>query len=270
MTSPTFVVPLDGSPYSERALPVATALAQRAGGSLLLVSAEDHGPLRPAEYLAQIAASPRAVPVETVCIAETDTYPAEAIVKVVHESDNRVVCMTSHGRGGLRWGILGSVAEEVMRRAERPTFLIGRHCQEDFLTNARYLLACSDGSESSAALAPTVIDWAERLGLDLHVATVVHPLDIESAEHSDVLLDPIVAQFGGPDRVAATMLTSSYPEGALADYAGDLRAAVIAMNSHCRTGLARFALGSTTMGLVHQAACPVLVTSEYSPERTTR
>ena len=252
------MVPLDSSAYSERALPVATALAQRTGGGLLLVSVQDHGPLRPSEYLDEIAACPRPVPVETIGVS--DTYPADAIVKVVCASRDRIVCMTSHGRGGLRWGILGSVAEEVVRRVERPTLLIGRHCREDFW-QARALLACVDGSDSASLVAPAAREWAERLGLTLHAAIVVHPLDVESAEHPELLLDPIVTQFGGPDQVNATILTSRYPEGTLADYAADLPAAIIATNTHARTGLARFALGSTTMTLLHQAPCPLLVTA---------
>ena len=99
---------------------------------------------------------------------------------------------------------------------------------------------------------------------------MVHPLDVESAEHPDALLEPILKQFGGPDRAEATMLRSRYPEGALADYAADLPAAIIATNSHGRTGLARFALGSTTMTLLHQAPCPLLVTAAKTVEGRAR
>lgn len=267
MTSPTFVVPLDSSAYSERALPVATALAQRTGGRLLLVSVQDHGPLRPDEYLDEIAAFPRPVPIDTLAIS--DTYPADAIVRVLAECDNRIACMTSHGRGSLRWEILGSVAEEVVRRAERPTLLVGRRCREDWLTHGKRLLACVAGSESTARLAPVAADWADRLGLELHAATVVHPLAVESAEHEAVLRDQIVEQFGGPDRVTATTLTSRFPEDALADFANELSAAMIAMNCHGRTGLARLALGSTTMGVLQLALCPLLVTTAKTDRRST-
>ena len=51
MEPKTFVVPLDGSEFAERALPVAEAMADRIGGGLLLVSAQYHGPLDPHEYL---------------------------------------------------------------------------------------------------------------------------------------------------------------------------------------------------------------------------
>jgi nucleotide-binding universal stress UspA family protein len=259
MIPQTFVVPLDGSEYAERALVIATAFAHRVDGRLLLVSALDHGPLHPADYLDEIAARSWGVKVETEAV--TDRSPAAAISAIVGESDDRVVCMTSHGRGGVRWGIVGSVAEAVIRRADRPTLLVGRRCREDFLVGAGHLLACVDGSESSAQLAPVASSWADLLGLDVRAAIVVHPLDVESAEHPEVLIDPITEQFGGSDRVAVTVLTGRYVEGKLADFGDALPAALIAVNCHGRTGVARFALGSTTMGLLHQASCPLLVTS---------
>jgi nucleotide-binding universal stress UspA family protein len=52
---------------------------------------------------------------------------------------------------------------------------------------------------------------------------------------------------------------SSYPAGALADLAESLAVGLVAMNSHARTGVARIALGSVTMGVVGMARCPVLV-----------
>ena len=262
MTDKAFVIPLDGSAFAERAVPVARLMADRCGGGLMLVSVVERGPLQPAAYLAEVAARYSHPRIETRVV--DDRYPADAIATVVGESPDRVVCMTSHGRGGLRWGMVGSVAEEVIRHADRPTLLVGRNCRDDSLTGSSHMLVCVDGSDAAAGLAPVASDWAERLKLDLRAVMVVHPLDVESAEHSDVVIGGITEQFGGPDHVSATMLTSQYPAGTLADYAKDLPAAVIAMCSHGRTGLSRIALGSTTMAVVHQAPCPVLVTCSRS------
>ena len=53
------LVPLDGSPFSERALPVAAWMAERLGGGLSLVSAIDSEDERAArsEYLSSVAAT---------------------------------------------------------------------------------------------------------------------------------------------------------------------------------------------------------------------
>ncbi|HEY5170537.1 MAG TPA: universal stress protein [Acidimicrobiia bacterium] len=258
MIGRTFVVPLDGSPFAERSLPVASAIAERVGGRLLLLSASFRGPLEPRAYLEEVAARYAGVPIET--IANVEHLPAEAILKVVQESDDRIVCMTSHGRGRLRWSMLGSTAEEVVRRADRPMLLVGRHCRDDFLTSGAHMLTCMDGTEVSGAIAPVAVEWAEQLGLTMDAAVVVDPRDVESVKHPEVLIDPIVELLGGPDRVRAHLLTNAYVAGTLADFAGDLPAALIAMSSYGRTGLARVALGSVTMAVLSLAACPLVVT----------
>ncbi|HUI47391.1 MAG TPA: universal stress protein [Acidimicrobiia bacterium] len=253
----TYVVPLDGSSFAERALPVAAAIAARVDGGLALVTASLRGPLEPRPYLAEVAARYPNLPVETH--VHVDLLPADAILEVVGESDDRVVCMTSHGRGRLRWSMLGSTAEEVVRRSDRPVVLVGRHCGDDFLTAGSHLLACADGSEASERIAPVAQEWAEQLQLPLDAAMVVHPRDVESAEHPEPILDGMTARFGGPDRVHAHVLTSSYAAGELADFAGELPAGLIAMSCHARSGLVRVALGSVTMAVLQLAQSPVLV-----------
>jgi nucleotide-binding universal stress UspA family protein len=257
MAGKTLVVPLDGSAYAELALPMAEALADRIGGGLLLVSAQYQGPLDPREYLEECATNIQH-PVET--IATKDELAADVIIKAIEESDDRIVCMTTHGRGRVRWAVLGSVAEEVIRRANRPMFLVGRNCRSDFLERSAQFLACTDGSYESEELAPAAREWSEILGLELRVAMVAHPLDVESAETSDTLLRSLAAEFGDPDRIKATMVRRRFVAGALADLADELPAAVIGLNCHARSGLARFALGSVTMGVLQFAPCPLLVT----------
>jgi len=257
MIPQTLVVPLDGSPFAEQAIPVARALAERLRGGVLLVSAPYHGPIEPRAYLAEVAERCAGVPVET--FASDVNLPAEALLSIVGESGDRTICMTSHGRGGLRWSMVGSTAEEVLRRSDRPVVLVGRHCRDDFLTQGRHLLAAVDGTRDSGTIAPVAVEWSERLGLALTAACVVHPRDVEAAEHPETVLGPIVEAFGGAGHVDARLVFNAYVAGALADFAEDLPAAMIVANSHARTGLARVALGSVTMAVLHQATCPLLV-----------
>jgi nucleotide-binding universal stress UspA family protein len=257
MDAKTFVVPLDGSDYSERALPVAEALVSRVNGALLLVSAQYHGPIDPHEYLGEQAARITQCPVDIV--ASTHDRAAVAIESALEGGDDRVVCMTTHGRGSWRWAAVGSVAEEVIQRTDRPLVLVGRHCRTDFLERGKDLLVCADRAEAAAGLAPAVHTWAEALGLHTRVAVVVHPLDVESAEHSEVVLGPLAQALGMPDSRDAHLLRANYVAGALADLADDLPAGLMAISSHARTGFRRFSLGSETMAVLHLAPCPVLV-----------
>ncbi|MGO9875817.1 MAG: universal stress protein [Acidimicrobiia bacterium] len=270
MAVKTLVVPLDGSEFAERALGVAQTLAERIGARLLLISAQYSGHLEPGQYLEAHAIRCDRCPVDV--IATNEAAAAEAIVEAIEGDDGRMVCMTTHGRGRLRWAALGSVAEDVIRHAGRPMFLVGRNCRADFLERSSHLVVCTDGGGGSHELAPAAREWSELLGLDLRVGVVVHPLDVESAEHAEGLLGSIAAQFDG-EAVAPTMITSDYPAGALADFADELPAAIVAMSCHGRAGLARLALGSMTMGVLHLASCPLLVThreDEAALEHQTR
>ena len=252
----TMLVPLDGSEFAARAIPVATAIMRRGHGGLVLVTTHwDGDVVGPRKYLDEVAAAIPDLEVETIVVH--DRHAAEAIEVMAADDSGRMVCMTSHGRGRLRWAVLGSVAEEVVRNTRQPILLLGRHCDTDAPTESRRLLLCVDGdSDSPPALSPA-LEWSRALDLDVIVATVIHPLDRSAP---DDVLAAIAARVEAERlRVFQDVVRSSYPAGALADLAQEHDVSFIAMSSHARTGAARLALGSVTTGVVGLAPCPVLV-----------
>jgi nucleotide-binding universal stress UspA family protein len=261
MTLPhTMVVPLDGSTFAERAVPVARELARRIDAHVLLMTThwDDSQARRRTEYLESFAAELGDVPTEVVSV---DDHPnAPAIEHVLAAGADRIVCMTSHGRGRLSWAVLGSIAEEVVRQSRRPMVVIGRHCRDEWPGDARHLLVCVDGKSADEPVVPVAVEWAKALGLDVQVAVVVHPLDLEVGGFPREIVDAIVARFAAGDVHATPVaLRGSYTSGAIADYAGETPVALIAMNTHARGVGGRLALGSVAMGTVGLAVCPVLV-----------
>lgn len=260
MIPETIVVPLDGSEYATRAVPVATALAARTGARVVLARAPlyDDGKERVTEYLHGIAAAAGGDP-EIVVPDERD--PARAILEVVAGRPGSMLCMTTHGRGGLRWAVLGSVAEEVLLSAGRPVLLVGPRCARDWDPGVGHVVVCHDGSELTELVSGDACDLATVLGEpELWIATVIHPLDVEGAEHPGPIFEQPKAAVAARGLKAHTQLSrSSYPPGGLADAAHDLPASFLVMATHGRTGLARVTVGSCTMGVLGLAPCPVLV-----------
>jgi nucleotide-binding universal stress UspA family protein len=165
--------------------------------------------------------------------------------------------MTTHGRGRLRWAVLGSVTEQVIRESADALLVVGRHCRTDPPAFASRLLLSVDGSSAEPAVLEPALEWARALDLEVVVTTVIHPLDSHAPE---AVLAAIAERFTAARLHARTRIErSSYPAGALADVAIELDIGLLAMSSHARTGVARFALGSVTMGAVNLAECPVLV-----------
>lgn len=138
------LVPLDGSAFSARALPIAAAIAKARGESLHLLSV--HTPLvvqlsfaeAPAydttfddtqraalrsaldEYARRLKAELGVA--ATVVVVDGET-PA-AIAAEASSCQASLIVMTTHGRGGFTRAWLGSVADELVRRSPVPLLLV--------------------------------------------------------------------------------------------------------------------------------------------------
>lgn len=132
------LVPVDGSPLAESAVPTAVALARDSSARVLL--------LRAAEAHTFPGADPTDAQVEVVREAEeylaglvgrlaeqgftnVDTSvwygpPGPAIIEAARLTKSDVIIMTTHGRTGLGRLILGSVAESVLRSSPTPILLL--------------------------------------------------------------------------------------------------------------------------------------------------
>jgi nucleotide-binding universal stress UspA family protein len=257
----TFVVPLDGSHFAERAIPVADALARRVDGRILLLTTHWDSELGPAAgYLERTAAGIGDGRTDVMLVQ--DRPGPEAIEMVAAGDGELLVCMTTHGRGGLRWAVLGSVAEEVVRKSRHPVLLVGTHCPPEWPTRFEHVVACVGGGDADAPIVPLACEWARALDLDVHVTHVIHPLDVEQPPHADEMLGEIVGKLESEGvRAKPVVLRRSFVPGALADYAATSSAAMLVMTSHARTGITRVALGSVAMGTVALSPVPVLVTN---------
>jgi nucleotide-binding universal stress UspA family protein len=258
----TLVVPLDGSRFAEQVLPLASTLAEQLDADLALVTAtseEQDDRDAAATYLRQVATETPARVVDT--IVADGPAPIAAIIAAARGGPDRMVCMTTHGRGRFRWAMIGSVAEGVVSRSDVPIVLAGPRCRTESLQAAGRVVICVDGTDASLSVVPHACELARALHRDIEVVFVGHPLDVEGARHPDMVLGAVAEQVEC-EGVAAhpLLLRSTHPSGALVDLAEEAPAALLAMTTHTRGGLARVALGSVTMGVLNSAPCPVLVT----------
>jgi|FaiFalFF_MnMetaG_3_1042247.scaffolds.fasta_scaffold01230_5 nucleotide-binding universal stress UspA family protein len=139
------LVPLDGSPRAERALPYAIALAERAGARLTLARvAETHRelllewrgrPIAPAtqERLAAIeeeaahyldAIRERIPAGIRVQLLQLSGDPKRQLVAAVARERTDLVVLTTRGKGGLERWLLGSVTERLLTATRVPLFIV--------------------------------------------------------------------------------------------------------------------------------------------------
>lgn len=161
------LVPLDGSPRSEAALDYAARIVKLSGGSVQLLQVVppvvpvvlDGSPMTPAmmgppdedllttsaaEYLDSRAAWLRADGITATVTVVTDSSPARAIVETADRDGVDLVAIATHGAGGLRRFVLGSVTDKVLRASPRPLLV--------FRPPANPVSHAAPGAEAEAAL----------------------------------------------------------------------------------------------------------------------
>ena len=262
------LVPLDGSEMAERALSPALDLATRARvplRALRRVLSDDKE--EATEYLAAIA--DRCAPTLDV---DTQVVDRESIPDAILEglAPGTLLCMSSHGRGGVARAVMGSVAEAVLRTLDRPALMVGPHLAPSALFTGR-VVACVDGSpEADRTLAPGQA-WAALLGRGLWLMEVVEPgvLPEWAADDDDVVESAHVAALAAElDSVEGwDVLHDTDPARALVAMAASPSAptGLLVMATHGRTGWDRLRLGSVTTATVHAATVPVLVVPAAPP-----
>jgi nucleotide-binding universal stress UspA family protein len=281
---PRLVVPLDESGLAEEALPWAALIARAARYSVHLVSvwtADEimwvRAGVDPGDsiekirdsihgYLERTAASAVLAGLDVTTEVRLGE-PAEQIAEAAAEGETAMVVITSHGRGGIKRLIQGSVADKLARTLSVPLLVERAGGIEPALTR---IVVTLDGSETSAAALPVARGLARAVGAELHLLRAYNPL-------SEVHMSPLapVTDLG---RLSEQMyeaaetymkeiaepgekwdVQAGRPLDVILQYARDHDCQVIAMATHGRGGIVRLALGSTSDAVVRAADRPVLL-----------
>ncbi|HEX6307076.1 MAG TPA: universal stress protein [Longimicrobiales bacterium] len=303
------LVPLDGSPFAEQALPLALTVARRASARLHLVSVrvslqldalaptlEDYlnaladrlEPQLPGRITRSVLTNER-TPIEYPLARST---VAEVVARNVADVGVDLVIMTTHGRSGIPRAWLGSVADSLVRSVPRPILMI-RPQDERFSTahdadhGLRHILIPLDGS----ARAERVFEYAQQLGEAFEarytLLRVLSPLLLTPTtewngsfpavgvplQHPQVAteyMDEVVERMRAVGmEVRAHLIESLAPGAAIVEFARTHGADLIAMSTGAAAGVRRLLLGSVADRVVRSSAVPVLVCNARTTEATS-
>jgi nucleotide-binding universal stress UspA family protein len=262
------LVPLDGSPLAEAALPLASVLAEtlEAKLDLLRVVPRGHGgpeELAAAAYLAAFRADTSHV---------LSGRPAEAIVQHARAERVSLVVMTTHARSGLERALLGSVTAEVIARAPSPTVVVRGPLPEPRL---RTLLVAVSGT--SATPLTNVTELARRAGARVVLLRVVTADEMmvwhrqwewssdSILEDPDAVvdarqqLDDLANGLRGAGVDVETRVLVGSVAPIIDAVADQIDADLIVMTTHGRLGVSRATQGSFADAVVHSTRRPVLL-----------
>lgn len=295
------LVPTDFSEGARHALEYATALARREGAAVqvlhvqamfdadVLVEAGDRAYTE--RLREQLAARSERRLDDILARYESDDLVLEAtsrrgvsisdlILEVAETEAADLIIMGTHGRRGFKHAFLGSVTEEVIRRATVPVIAIKRTDAHPFPPHR--ILAPIDFSDASAEALRIAAGLAQRYEAELEVVHVVEPIpfpasittgmrsfydylpDLKAAIEAEVnrMVEYVQAVPGFTIRVEEgqpSVLIAQRGEQGVAD--------LIVMATHGRTGFEHVLLGSVAERVIRTAPCPVLVVRPEPEER---
>ncbi|MFN8481992.1 MAG: universal stress protein [Anaerolineae bacterium] len=288
----TVLVPLDGSPLSERALPLAATLARAAHARLVLVRAAwvphvmdlesvetEVKSVKDAEdYLAGIAA-PLIQSGLAVEYGVPFAVPGEGIVMEAGLRQADLIIMSTHGRSGLSRLVYGSVAEAVLTHSPVPVLLI-RATTDNVMTlgdiERPEILVPLDGSPFSETVLPYAKEMARLFNgklLLLRVVVrppqwidpmVVAPYPTEEVvargdEEAHAYLKAIATQLAAEGFEARARVLNDGAADAILDSCCGSDIRLVVMATHCRHGLGRVMFGSVAMAVLHHGRLPILL-----------
>lgn len=288
------LVPLDGSRLAESVLPVVQRLAAATGARVVLLHVLERG--APAavhgdrhlqavgesdDYLARIAGHLRAsgatVDIHTHEVPEGDV--ARSIAAHVAEEQADLIVLCTHGTGGLRQILSGSIAQQVLKRGSVPVLLVRAEAEPAEPFQPSRVLVPLDGTAAAEAALEPASALAQRLGAALHLVMVVPTagtaggekgalrqtmpsatraaLDLEEAEGASYL-DAVAARLPGGVPVTAEVRRGSVA-GALADEAAEPEVGLVVVATHGRAGVQAIWAGSVTARLLARTRAPLLL-----------
>lgn len=274
----------DFSPAAEAALPYAIGLATRYGGTVhglhvrfpatypvvgpeampqVLEAAEEQAKIE-AQQLHQMLAG---VPHE-VSVGEGEVWPM--ISEIAPKDKTDLIVIGTHGRTGVTRVLLGSVAEEIFRKALCPVLTVGPHVSKDTerRLEMKEILYATDFSPESLAALPFAVSLAQEHQARLTLLHVVGPPKVGELVHAEQYAESTLRRLRALVPAEAepwcepNFKVEHGPEAdKIMEVANALGADLIVLGvrgAQGGTGAATHLLQSIAHRVVTQARCPVL------------
>jgi len=242
------VVGLDGTGFGDRALSVASELANAIGAELTLLSVVEYAVdfEERAAYLADLHHQYNG---HLALLFETDARQALA-----RRQPGELLCLATRGRSTIIRSLLGSVAFSEVA-AGRPAILVGYSCAVR-TPGGPVVLPVGGGVDYHESVAIAAA-WAAKLGVDVVVVTAAPGAPHHSELAADHAVDAITAL--GVPATATVLDAGDDPIRSLVRWSHSQPSSLVVAPSTIESGQPRELLHSHIADLVSRVRAPVLV-----------
>lgn len=287
------LVTLDGSWLAESVLPSALVVAARCGATVTLLHVLEHNPpdtvhgelhLNDIEqanrYLHDVAARYQAqhVPMQLHVHENPEHNVARSIAEHATELDVDLIALATHGSGGLRGFLFGSIAQQTLRQTTVPVLLVRPDSNAIERSNYRKVLVPLDGTPQAQHALPVGVMLAVAGNARLHLVRVVPTIGTVQSSSGAATFSPsataalldIEGQQAGEalndlrtEIPPSLLVTQEVRRGEIVDELlegiSESNADLIVMSTHGRAGLEGLWTGSVASRLIGRLSRPIIL-----------
>jgi len=262
------LVPTDFSPYSDRALELATLIAKKAGGEITLLNViydPRESPVLPATARGSVAEGLERTQKEHLArlkemagknplVKKTMVEFGEAHQAILaQEASCDMMIMGTKGIHGLSGALVGSVAMRVLRKARVPVITVREKVPKDI----KKIVAATDTSEASGKALNAALALAKAIGAEMipvYVDTLAQHVR-DGSVYWQRVVDRVAAISSCPSCV---VYPSESPSRGIMEFSKKEGADLVAIGTMGLSGL-RDIIGSTAVSVVSASPVPVMV-----------
>ena len=288
------LLPLDGSPNAEIALPAAEVFRTAFDSTVTLIHVlespaprmahgERHlkGAAEAESYLKEIARRfPAGARVDIHVHVEGTSNVSQSLSDHSQEMEQKLIVMCVHGHGSIPRMVAGNLAERIMGSQTVPVLLVRADAGRPFPGGVGVVLAALDGKPEHKQGLPAAIEIASRTGARLVLATAVPTLLTLMGEKGAMgrLLPGATAELlsqtedsarrslqAAGKRAASAgvafdiMVARGNPARKISDLARESGADLIVLDTHGHAGTRAFWAGSTAARIIKGTGAPILL-----------
>jgi nucleotide-binding universal stress UspA family protein len=203
----------------------------------------------------------------------------DLILEYADANDIDLIVMGTHGRRGLGYMLLGSIAQEVVREAACPVYTIRESEPAPKTGKIRRILAPMDFSDHSKTAVSIAREAAALYNAKLqllHVVESVVPPSIygfevepnirlqqDAFDRSEEEMKRIFSGSPGPDVPAEFNIATGHVVNEILECARSKNVDLIVIATHGLSGFKHLLLGSVAEKVIRMAPCPVLTLKAF-------
>lgn len=268
----TILVPIDFSTYSENALQVAAKIALLNNSEIHLlhmleipnhmndaVYSSVPTPeiilfIKKAEEKVQDIAQQKFLDGITVFYHIKFEGAFTGILSYIKDNNTDLVVMGSHGISGIEEILLGSNTEKVVRLSPTPVLVIKKETTE---FKGDHFVFASDFSQETKKPFQKMLDFTKIFNAKLSLVIICTPSSFKTTALAEKIISDYVSEFE-LENYTITIYNDTNIENGIINFARKVKADLIGLSTHGRTGIAHFFTGSISEDLVNHTVRPVL------------